>query len=153
MRYATKLDEYFSGDKTLFLIPLYQRFYSWERKHCERLFYDLEKIHKNRIPSHFFGSIVTVKASDLEDDLLIIDGQQRITTISLLILAAIKCVKDGDMPCELGQEYINDQRNKYLMAKYRKCDRRIKLRPIDNDIKAYDVMINSSTMFEITGYH
>lgn len=140
MKYATKLNEYFSGDKTLFLIPLYQRNYAWQRKHCERLFSDLEKIHNNNIYSHFFGSIVTVKASDLEDDLLIIDGQQRITTISLLILAAIKCVKDGDMQCELGEEYINDQRNKYLIAKYRKCERKIKLRPIDNDIKAYDAL-------------
>lgn len=140
MKYATKLNEYFSGDKTLFLIPLYQRNYAWQRKHCERLFSDLEKIHNNNIYSHFFGSIVTVKASDVEDDLLIIDGQQRITTISLLILAAIKCVKEGGMQCELGDEYINDQRNKYLIAKYRKGDRKIKLRPIDNDIKAYDAL-------------
>lgn len=140
MKYATKLNEYFSGDKTLFLIPLYQRNYAWQRKHCERLFSDLEKIHKNNIYSHFFGSIVTVKATDVEDDLLIIDGQQRITTISLLILAAINCVKNGTMICELGDEYINDQRNKYLMAKYRKYDRKIKLRPIDNDIKAYDAL-------------
>ena len=142
MKYATKLNEYFSGDKTLFLIPLYQRNYAWQRKHCERLFEDLEKIHKNNIYSHFFGSIVTIKDTDLEDDLLIIDGQQRITTISLLILAAIKCVKDGTMSCELGEEFINDQKNKYLMAKYRKCDRKIKLRPIDNDIKAYDALFN-----------
>lgn len=140
MKYATKLNEYFSGDKTLFLIPLYQRNYAWQRKHCERLFSDLEKIHKNNIYSHFFGSIVTVKASDHEDDLLIIDGQQRITTISLLILAAIKCVRDGSMQCELGEEYITDQKNKYLMAKYRKCNRKIKLRPIDNDIRAYDAL-------------
>ena len=140
MKYATKLNEYFSGDKTLFLIPLYQRNYAWQRKHCERLFSDMEKIHKNNIYSHFFGSIVTVKASDHEDDLLIIDGQQRITTISLLILAAIKCVRDGSMQCELGEEYITDQKNKYLMAKYRKCNRKIKLRPIDNDIRAYDAL-------------
>ena len=141
MRYATKLNEYFSGDKTLFLIPLYQRNYAWQRKHCERLFSDLEKVHNNHVYSHFFGSIVTVKASELEDDLLIIDGQQRITTISLLILAAIHSVKNGQMKCELGDEYISDQRNKYLVAKYRKGERKIKLRPIDNDIKAYDALM------------
>ena len=140
MKDATKLDVYFTGDQTLFLIPLYQRNYAWKQKHCERLFSDLEKIHKNNIYSHFFGSIVSVKANEWDNDLLIIDGQQRITTISLLILAAINCVKKGFMSCNMGDEYIKDQKNKYLMAKYRKVERKIKLRPIDNDIKAYDAL-------------
>lgn len=140
MKDATKLNVYFSGDKTLFLIPLYQRNYAWQRKHCERLFADLEKIAKNNLRSHFFGSIVSVRANEVEDDLLIIDGQQRITTISLLILAAINSVKNGLMVCDNGDEYITDTKNKYLMAKYRKVERKIKLRPIDNDIKAYDAL-------------
>ena len=96
MKDATKLDVYFNGDQTLFLIPLYQRNYAWKQKHCERLFSDLEKIHKNNIYSHFFCSIVSVKANEWDDDLLITDGQQRITTISLLVLAAIHSVKKGD---------------------------------------------------------
>ena len=73
MRDATHIDEYFSGDKTLFLIPLYQRKYAWKRKHCERFFADLMKVNKEGRKSHFFGSIVTVKANDVDDDLLIID--------------------------------------------------------------------------------
>ena len=140
MRDATKLNEYFSGDKTLFLIPLYQRKYAWKRKHCERLFADLLKVNQEGRRSHFFGSIVTIKASETEDDLLIIDGQQRITTISLLILAAVKAVKDGIMACEQGEEFIEDTKNKYLKAKYRKVERKIKLRPIDRDRIAYDAL-------------
>ena len=140
MRDATKLNEYFSGDKTLFLIPLYQRKYAWERKHCERLFTDLIKVVSEGRRSHFFGSIVTIKASETEDDLLIIDGQQRITTISLLILAAMRAVKDGKMECEQGAEFIEDTKNKYLKAKYRKIERKIKLRPIDKDRIVYDAL-------------
>ena len=140
MRDATKLNEYFSGDKTLFLIPLYQRKYAWKRKHCERLFTDLIKVSTEDRRSHFFGSIVTIKASETEDDLLIIDGQQRITTISLMILAAMKAVKDGIMECEQGPEFIEDTKNKYLRAKYRKVERKIKLRPIDKDRIAYDAL-------------
>lgn len=142
MRDATKLDVYFTGDKTLFLIPLYQRKYAWKRKHCERLFADLLKVSKEGRQSHFFGSIVTIKASETEDDLLIIDGQQRITTISLLILAAIKAVHDGIMECDKGEEYLKDTANKYLMAKYRKVERKIKLRPIDKDRVAYDALFS-----------
>jgi len=37
MRDATRLDIYFKDDKALFLIPLYQRKYSWKKKHCQRL--------------------------------------------------------------------------------------------------------------------
>ena len=144
MKDATKLDVYFNGDQTLFLIPLYQRNYAWKQKHCERLFSDLEKIHKNNIYSHFFGSIVSVKANEWDDDLLIIDGQQRITTISLLVLAAIHSVKKGIMACNMGDEYLKDQANKYLMAKYRNVDRKIKLRPIDQDKKAYDALFLES---------
>lgn len=87
MKGSVNISDYFYGAKTQFIIPLYQRKYAWQKKHCVRLFEDLIKIHKEGLQSHFFGSIVATKASEVEDDLLIIDGQQRITTLSLLILA------------------------------------------------------------------
>lgn len=142
MRDANKINEYFTGERTLFLIPLYQRKYAWQRKHCERLFDDLVKVYRDNRRSHFFGSIVSVRANEVDDDLLIIDGQQRITTISLLILAAIKAYKDGYITCDAGDEYVEDMRNKYLIAKYRKGDRKIKLRPIESDRVAYDALID-----------
>lgn len=143
MRDATKIDVYFTGEKMLFLIPLYQRKYAWQRKHCERLFADLIKVSKENRRSHFFGSIVSIRANEVDDDLLIIDGQQRITTISLLILAAIQAYKDGFITCDGGEEYVNDMRMKYLMAKHKKGDRKIKLRPIESDRIAYDALINN----------
>lgn len=143
MRDATRLDIYFRDDKSLFLIPLYQRKYSWKKKHCQRLYADLLKIHEQNIFSHFFGSIVSVKASETDNDLLIIDGQQRITTISLLVLAAINAVKNGEMICE-SEKYVEDTKAKYLMAEYRRhVDRKIKLRPIDDDMKAYDALFTN----------
>ena len=143
MRDATRLDIYFKDDKALFLIPLYQRKYSWEKKHCQRLYADLLKIHEQNIYSHFFGSIVSVKASETDNDLLIIDGQQRITTISLLVLAAINAVKNREMKCE-SEKFVEDTKAKYLMAEYRRhVDRKIKLRPIDDDMKAYDALFTN----------
>lgn len=108
MRDAERISDYFYGSKTLFIIPLYQRKYAWQQKHCVRLFEDLKKIHREGIQSHFFGSIVATKASEVEDDLLIIDGQQRITTLSLLILAALNAVTNGDM--QPGQEDLEEVR-------------------------------------------
>ena len=133
MRDATKISDYFYGAKTLFIIPLYQRKYAWQQKHCVRLFEDLKKIHRDGIYSHFFGSIVSTKASETENDLLIIDGQQRITTLSLLILAGINAVKNGDM--QKGDEDIEEVYKNYLLAVRRRLPRQIKLRPIEGDME------------------
>lgn len=142
MRDATRLNDYFYSSKTLFLIPLYQRKYAWQQKHCSRLFEDLKKIHNENIYSHFFGSIVSAKACETEDDLLIIDGQQRITTISLLILAGINAVANGDMEC--GNEDVEEVRKNYLYAIRRRVDRKIKLKPIEGDLEAYDALFTNN---------
>ena len=73
MKGSVNISDYFYGAKTQFIIPLYQRKYAWQKKHCVRLFEDLIKIHKEELQSHFFGSIVATKANEVEDDLLIID--------------------------------------------------------------------------------
>lgn len=142
MRDATKISDYFYGARTLFIIPLYQRKYAWQQKHCVRLFEDLKKIHKEGIRSHFFGSIVSVKADEHEDDLLIIDGQQRITTLSLLILAGINAVANGEM--EIGEEDIDEVRKNYLYAIRRRVKRQIKLKPIEGDLEAYDALFGNN---------
>lgn len=142
MRDATRITDYFNGSRTLFIIPLYQRKYAWQQKHCSRLFEDLKKIHRENIYSHFFGSIVSTRANEYEDDLLIIDGQQRITTLSLLILAGINAVENGDM--QAGDEDINKIKEDYLYAIRRKLPRKIKLCPIEDDQKAYDALFTNN---------
>lgn len=54
MKGAVNISDYFYGAKTLFIIPLYQRKYAWQQKHCVRLFEDLKKIHTERLLSHFW---------------------------------------------------------------------------------------------------
>lgn len=67
-------------------IPVYQRNYDWTKENCQRLWEDLLMIHDDNKKSHFFGSIV-VKPANLPFESIVIDGQQRITTISILLLA------------------------------------------------------------------
>ena len=69
-----------------FIIPVYQRNYDWTIDNCGQLWNDLIKMKVDNRPTHFFGSIV-VKPADLAQENIIIDGQQRLTTVSLLILA------------------------------------------------------------------
>ncbi len=74
--------------------------------------------------------------------MLIIDGQQRLTTISILILAGLNAVVNGDM--ENGGEDLDKIREYYLYAPLRKhVDRNIKLRPIEEDMKAYDALFTN----------
>lgn len=71
-------------------IPIYQRKYSWEYKHCKKLFNDVVDIGESTKEDHFLGSIVFQLYRKEIDELYIIDGQQRITSMSLLILAIAK---------------------------------------------------------------
>ncbi|MGL2902716.1 GmrSD restriction endonuclease domain-containing protein [Helicobacter pylori] len=88
-REATLL-EFFEQNKTnQFVIPIYQRLYSWKKEQCEQLWDDIIKIGGNdKMNGHFIGSILYARVDDTHSSpLLIIDGQQRLTTITLLFIA------------------------------------------------------------------
>jgi uncharacterized protein with ParB-like and HNH nuclease domain/predicted transport protein len=75
-----------------FIIPIYQRTYSWTEKQCEQLWNDIIRVGSdNAAPGHFVGSVVYVEkglySHSTIPQLLVIDGQQRMTTVSLLIAA------------------------------------------------------------------
>jgi len=75
-----------------FVIPHYQRLYSWETKHCKKLFEDIAAIAKDPGQRHFVGSVVYVShlaQADGVNTFVVIDGQQRLTTISMLLLALL----------------------------------------------------------------
>lgn len=135
-----KLVRFFEGSDKRFIIPLYQRNYDWEIKHCRHLFSDLVKLHEEGRRSHFFGSIVTSRANDINDDYLVIDGQQRITTISLLLIAMVNAAKAGDL--EYSDERKIDMIYKtYIVDEYQDDERKVKLKPIKNDQKSFDTLI------------
>ncbi len=89
--YATPLLKFIKDNqKNQLVIPIYQRLYSWEKKQCEELWDDIIKIGGNdKMDGHFIGSILYVLDGITHSDnaLLIIDGQQRLTTITLLLTA------------------------------------------------------------------
>lgn len=78
-----------NGNKQ-FLIPVYQRFYSWDKEHCERLWKDIVEMQKKKKNGHFVGSIVNIAEKAMATGVqkfMIIDGQQRMTTLTLLLIA------------------------------------------------------------------
>ncbi|MFA4768579.1 DUF262 domain-containing protein, partial [Helicobacter pylori] len=87
---ATTLLKFFEENQNnQFVIPIYQRLYSWKKEQCEQLWDDIIKIGGNdKANGHFIGSILYVRVDDTHSSsLLIIDGQQRLTTITLLLIA------------------------------------------------------------------
>ncbi|GAA7780919.1 hypothetical protein HpMS14_05200 [Helicobacter pylori] len=90
---ATTLLNFIKGNqKNQLIIPIYQRVYSWEKEQCKQLWDDIIKIGGNdKMDGHFIGSILYVLDLDSvthsNNTLLIIDGQQRLTTITLLLTA------------------------------------------------------------------
>ena len=110
-----------------FAVPIFQRRYSWEKKHCQRLWEDvlnLGQSHTNRF--HFIGSIVyidpKVNAASRVRELQVIDGQQRLTTLILLLAALSRAVEArssdiGITPEELSDYYLNVRRNDELRYK------------------------------------
>ena len=144
--YAKPLHEFIEGHKIQFVIPVYQRNYDWLMDNCDQLFSDLVKLSRSNRRSHFFGSIVT-SAADSSYNRLVIDGQQRLTTISLLLLAGIKAVKDGAV--EISEESKLDEAYEvFLKAKFCNSERKIKLVPIENDRIAYDKIFNEEDSFD-----
>ena len=111
-----------------FVIPIYQRTYSWQITQCEKLLKDIIRISKDpSVPGHFIGSIVYFQegihtVSDVPE-LLVIDGQQRLTTISILIAAMAEFVRDNDIEIETSftklQNYylLNAEEEGYLRYK------------------------------------
>ncbi|MCQ2916087.1 DUF262 and DUF1524 domain-containing protein [Helicobacter pylori] len=87
---ATTLLGFFEENQNnQFVIPIYQRLYSWKKEQCEQLWDDIIKIGGNdKMNGHFIGSILYVLDDNTHSSpLLIIDGQQRLTTITLLLIA------------------------------------------------------------------
>ena len=127
-----------------FVIPIYQRTYSWQLAQCDQLLKDIIRISKNdNLQGHFLGSIVYFQEdihtiSDVPK-LLVIDGQQRLTTVSLLILALAHFLKNN--PVELDTN-ANKLFNYYLLNSDEDNDLRYKLMLTRGDKQSYINLLN-----------
>ncbi|WP_298036521.1 DUF262 domain-containing protein [uncultured Microbacterium sp.] len=88
--------QWLSAPETSIVVPVYQRQYRWDIGGCERLLSDIRAVAgENQTHRHFIGSILSAQDSS-ETDLILIDGQQRITTLMLLVAALHHSVQEDD---------------------------------------------------------
>lgn len=114
-------------NKRVFKVPVYQRNYDWSNVQCEKLYQDIMFAHK-RDHKHFTGTIVYIvglNGSNLSE-VLIIDGQQRLTTVYILLKALYDAAKGVSVRIE--EEIQEVMFNRNCDAKYK-----VKLKPIKSD--------------------
>lgn len=131
--------EFISSGKRAFCIPVYQRNYDWKKNECVTLFRDIEKIAvSKKRSSHFLGTLVYVfgeNSSATYNEYIIIDGQQRLTSIMLLLKAIMDSTDDEELIAEIYEEYLT---NKRCPEQYR-----IKLKPMKLDANAYHHLLEN----------
>lgn len=114
-----------------FIIPVYQRNYDWKPENCKQLFMDIERIADNTCESHFIGTICTKSAR--RHQCIIIDGQQRLTSIMLLAKAIYHNCND---------KQIKNQARHLLFNEREDTNIRMRLKPIKKDEVIFTKLIN-----------
>ncbi|WRG30340.1 DUF262 domain-containing protein [Helicobacter pylori] len=130
------INDFFALTGTIFSIPVYQRNYTWEEENCKKLLQDIVSISQNK-KTHFMGSITYIlhliddeKSLRQLQEFVIIDGQQRITTLMLLLKA---------IETKIQNEGIKKEINNLLNL----TGQRLRLKPIKSDKEAFDLVMQN----------
>ncbi|MCQ2768044.1 DUF262 domain-containing protein [Helicobacter pylori] len=130
------INDFFALTGTIFSIPVYQRNYTWEEENCEKLLQDIVSISQNK-KTHFMGSITYIlhliddeKSLRQLQEFVIIDGQQRITTIMLLLKA-------------IETKIQNEGIKKEIDGLLNLTGQRLRLKPIKSDKEAFDLVMQN----------
>ncbi|MGL2667120.1 DUF262 domain-containing protein [Helicobacter pylori] len=137
------VNDFFALTGTIFSIPVYQRNYTWEEENCEKLLQDIVSISQNK-KTHFMGSITYIlhwiddeKSLRKLQEFVIIDGQQRITTLMLLLKA-------------IETKIPNEGIKKEIDGLLNLTGQRLRLKPIKSDKEAFDLVMQNRS-HEIQG--
>ncbi len=164
---AIKLLEFIKDNqKNQLVIPIYQRVYSWEKEQCKELWDDIIKVGgDDKMDGHFIGSILYVLDGITHSDnaLLIIDGQQRLTTITLLLTALrdhwsdkrkeienhylINSDKDGDKKFRLILSDSDKDTLLYLIDKDKRKPSKPSLKIVEN-FKLFEEWVSNTDKLE-----
>ncbi|MGL2351553.1 DUF262 domain-containing protein [Helicobacter pylori] len=130
------INDFFALTGTIFSIPVYQRNYTWAEENCKKLLQDIVNISQNK-KTHFMGSITYIlhliddeKSLRQLQEFVIIDGQQRITTIMLLLKA-------------IETKIQNEGIKKEIDGLLNLTGQRLRLKPIKSNKEAFDLVMQN----------
>ncbi|SFZ94625.1 Uncharacterized conserved protein, contains ParB-like and HNH nuclease domains [Flaviramulus basaltis] len=127
-----------------FIIPVYQRNYDWTNNECKELINDVIAVEKYNRGTHFIGSIVFIhegiySTSEVKE-LVIIDGQQRLTTINIIYVALFRFAKENSMQNEADMLFNMFLTNQYVQHESSK----LKLKQTDTNSLAFKAIMNGT---------
>ena len=139
----TKLQQIIEGTKQ-YVVPLFQRPYSWKKSEWQMLWDDLNELSESDNPrTHFMGSIVTIPTTSIPEGVskyLLIDGQQRLTTIFILLCAIRDRAKET-----ADEELVAEINNTILVNPYKKGLDYYKLQPTQIDREVFHQLIRAES--------
>lgn len=143
-----KLLNLLSNNDVTFYIPPYQRNYEWDKEHCEVLFDDIMNTVKDNLSGinteHFFGSVTYFQettAFGQPNRLILIDGQQRITTCMLFLVALRDICNDKNIKDFINNRYLKNNNVANDDEEYK-----IKLKQVETDWESYKNIILGRTL-------
>ena len=138
------INNFLQAPNVQFVIPVYQRNYDWTANECKELFNDIIAVEQEDRGTHFIGSIVfihegTYSTSEVKE-LVIIDGQQRLTTINILYVALYRFAKENEKLKEADMLYNMFLTNQYVQQESSK----LKLKQTDTNSLAFKSILNQT---------
>ncbi len=132
-----------------FLIPIFQRTYSWTHANCDQLFRDIVHAGQSQhIQSHFIGSLVLISSQSTTASIpqwQVIDGQQRLTTVTLLITALLDRAKE--LGCDvIAATQVEAIREYYLANNYGEGEAKYKLLLTKGDKPAMCSLVDQKSL-------
>ena len=137
-----------SASGSHFVVPIYQRDYSWTLVECSQLWKDILAVGSgDDTTSHFVGSIVYVGPSSSPvtgmDSLLVIDGQQRLTTVMLLLEAISRAIGNSEPVAGFSAAKL---RARYLLNAHEDGNNRYKLVLNDKDRETFNALVDQAPL-------
>lgn len=133
----TNLNSFLSTDSVEFIIPTYQRNYAWQREQCQQLLDDLRRIAQND-KEHFLGTItyITHQGEGGVREFVVIDGQQRLTSVMLLLKAL-------QQNASKSRTDLHQRLNRFLFNF--EDEGRLRLKPIKKDREAFELVMKGQS--------
>lgn len=131
----TNIKRFITSSDIVFVIPVYQRNYDWKKANCVQLFSDIKNLIRND-KTHFIGTVCYKMDGRYKS--VIIDGQQRITTVMLLLKALHDICEDEKL-----KKKINEQ---FLTNPYSEGELKLKLKPIKKDEETYKRIMEGDSL-------
>ncbi|MBP5534246.1 MAG: DUF262 domain-containing protein [Alphaproteobacteria bacterium] len=136
-----------SNNDVTFFIPPYQRNYEWDTQMCEAFYRDIRKVAQSHDIKHFFGTVIYyAEQSQILGEpskYILVDGQQRLTTTMLFLIAARDVIEDASLKNTIDVKYLRNNNVSGDDVEYK-----IKLKQVESDWSAYKKLVLEEPLTE-----